>query len=81
LGLREPAAAPIASTPATNADLLKINRNAGLHYFIENGHLIIDSLTGKSDKSRASERYFTSGVRKHADICGDLKKTFDKYGL
>jgi translation initiation factor 3 subunit L len=62
--------------PASNDE-----RKSDLHYFIENGHLIVDSLTGKSDKTRAAERFFISGVRKHSDIRSDLQKVFEKHGL
>lgn len=50
-----------------------------VHCYIELGNLIIDSVTGKNDKSRSAERYFISGVRKHAEICNDLSKSFAKW--
>ena len=51
-----------------------------VHYFIENGDLIIEGAAGR-DKERAAERYFISGVRKHAEIAADLAKSFAKHGL
>lgn len=52
-----------------------------VHYYIDEGNLIIDSVTGKNDKSRMAERYFISGVRKHAEICNELKVSFAKNKL
>ena len=52
-----------------------------VHYYIEQGNLFIDSVTGKNDKSRMAERYFVSGVRKHAELSNDLANSFKKMGL
>jgi translation initiation factor 3 subunit L len=45
----------------------------GVDYFVENNALVIDAVPSKVDKSKATERYFSAGVRKHADILTDLQ--------
>ena len=57
--------------------------SSDIHFFIDGDDLIIDFTAsgGGGGKSRGIERYLLSGVRKHAEICGDLKTSFEKYGL
>ena len=43
-----------------------------VHYYIQCGNLMIESGSGKNEKSRATERYFTSGVRKHSELMNSV---------
>ena len=52
-----------------------------VHYHIQDGALVIDTSAHKSDKSRAVERYFAAGVRKHAEIVSDLNRAFARAGV
>jgi translation initiation factor 3 subunit L len=46
----------------------------GVDYFVQDDLLIIDTVPTKVDKSKAAERYFVAGVRKHSDILTDLNR-------
>lgn len=50
-------------------------------YYIDAGALLIEAAPGGLDKSRAAERYFVAGIRKHAEITADLKRSAAKCGL
>ena len=43
-----------------------------VHYYIQCGNLMIESGSGKNEKRRATERYFTSGVRKHSELMNSV---------
>ncbi len=45
-----------------------------VHYFIEDGVLVIDSASAKADNNKTHERYFIAGVRKHAEIMSQLNR-------
>lgn len=51
------------------------------HYFVENGAIVTDSVSGKSEVSKAHERYFLAGVRKHAEIASQIHRAFAAAGL
>jgi hypothetical protein len=55
--------------------------SSDIHFFIDGDDLIIDFTASGGGKARGIERYLLSGVRKHAEICGDLKNSFEKFGL
>ena len=55
--------------------------SSDIHFFIDGDDLIIDFTASGGGKARGIERYLLSGVRKHAEICGDLKNSFEKIGL
>ena len=42
---------------------------------------MIEESSSNADRGRAIERYFISGIRKHAEIAQDLKRNARKYGL
>lgn len=48
-----------------------------IHYYVQRGNLLIESSSGKNDRTRASERYFTSGVRKHSELMNSVVSCFD----
>lgn len=52
-----------------------------VHYHIQDDALVIDTSAHKSDKSRAVERFFAAGVRKHAEIVSDLNRAFKRAGV
>ena len=52
-----------------------------VHFFIDGDALMIEETASSSDRGRATERYFISGIRKHAEIAQDLKRNVRKYGL
>jgi translation initiation factor 3 subunit L len=52
-----------------------------VHYFVDNGAIITDSVSSKSEMNKAHERFFTTGVRKHAEIAGQINRAFAAAGL
>lgn len=52
-----------------------------VQYHIKDQALMIDVATHKSDKSRAVERFFAAGVRKHSEIIKDLTRVFKQAGV
>lgn len=52
-----------------------------VHYVIEDGNVIIDARTARSDKGKAVEKDFMSGVRKHAEIVSDINIAFCELDL
>jgi translation initiation factor 3 subunit L len=52
-----------------------------VQYYIQDQALVIDTTTAKSDKSRAIERFFTAGARKHVEIARDLNRAFTRIGI
>ena len=42
---------------------------------------MIEETASSSDRGRATERFFISGIRKHAEIAQDLKRNARKHGL
>jgi translation initiation factor 3 subunit L len=52
-----------------------------VHYFVDNGAIITDSVSSKSEMNKAHERFFTAGVRKHAEIAGQINRAFAAAGL
>jgi len=53
----------------------------GVHYYVQDGSLIIDTTSSKGDRVKAAERHFVSGVRKHNEISADVKRSFKAAGL
>jgi len=52
-----------------------------VYYYVQDGSLVINSVSTKTDKSKAAERYFVSGLRKHTEIISDVKRSFASAGL
>jgi translation initiation factor 3 subunit L len=52
-----------------------------VHYFVDQGAVIIDSSSAKSELNKAQERFFVAGVRKHAEIAAQINKAFAAVGL
>jgi translation initiation factor 3 subunit L len=52
-----------------------------VHYYLQGESVFIDTSSSKSDKTRAIERHFISGIRKHNETKVEIKKSFRKYGL
>lgn len=51
-------------------------------FYVQDDILFINSLSANSlDKSRASERVFLSGIRKHAELKQDIDRIFKSFGL
>ena len=50
------------------------NSSFGVDYFVQDESLVIDTVPSKIEKSKAAERYFAAGVRKHSDILRDLNR-------
>jgi len=46
--------------------------STGVDYFVQDESLVIDTVPSKVEKNTAAERYFTAGVRKHAEIYSGL---------
>lgn len=55
--------------------------SSDVHYIIEDGNVIIDARTARSDKGKAVEKDFMSGVRKHAEIVSDINIAFCELDL
>lgn len=52
-----------------------------VHIFIDQGVLYIDSADNKESSFKKNERYFVTGIRKHANILDQLNGTFKSLGL
>lgn len=57
------------------------SQRGDVHYFVDAGAVIIDSSSAKSELSKAQERFFVAGVRKHAEIAAQINKAFAAAGL
>ncbi len=62
-----------ASKGSASASSARVNIT-DVHYFIEDGVLVIDSASQKADNNKAHERYFIAGVRKHVEIINQLNR-------
>jgi translation initiation factor 3 subunit L len=67
-----PHGAPAAATRVNTCDV---------HYFVEGGAIVTDSMASKSEVGKAHERYFLAGVRKHAEIANQIHRAFASAGL
>merc|ERR1711871_170871 len=54
----------------------KVNQS-DIHYYIQRGNLLIESINEKTDRNRNLKRYFTSGVRKHSELLKSVVKGLD----
>lgn len=55
----------------------KLNRRDNeLHFFIDNGVLIVDKAPTKQDTTLATERHFLAGIRKQREMSNSVLKTF-----
>jgi len=50
-----------------------------VNYFIEDGKLVIGE--GRKGNREATEKFFMGGIRKNAEITGDMQRVFAKYGI
>ena len=50
-------------------------------FHIQDKVLFIDSDSAHSDKERANERVFVSGIRKNVEITDDIYRIFARHGL
>mmetsp|Transcript_4086 Transcript_4086/g.6707 ORF Transcript_4086/g.6707 Transcript_4086/m.6707 type:complete len:455 (-) Transcript_4086:115-1479(-) len=57
-----------ATSPSVNT--------SDLHFFVDNGAIVVDASSSKSDLNRAHERFFTSGVHKHDEILNQVRGAF-----
>lgn len=55
--------------------------SSDVHFFVEDGSLVINTVSSKVSQSRAQEKFFIAGVRKHAEILQQLKASFKSCGL
>ncbi len=53
-----------------------VAKNAGVHYYVKDGSLVIDSTPGHVDRSNAAERFLFTGMRKNAEILRDVEKSY-----
>ena len=75
-------AAPVGEDAVTRrAKELTRTSTSDVQYHIKDQALMIDVATHKSDKSRAVERFFAAGVRKHSEIIKDLARVFKQAGV
>ena len=51
--------------------------SSDVHYFVNEGSLVIESSSTKSDKQRQAERYFLGGIRRHSELVADVEKSFN----
>jgi translation initiation factor 3 subunit L len=52
-----------------------------VHFFVDNGSIILHSGSAKVEQKRAHERYFMNGVKKHGEIVNQINRTFAAVGL
>lgn len=60
---------------ATGSSTVRVS-TSDVHFFVDNGAIIIDSASSKSETNKAHERFFVAGVRKHAEIAVQVVKAF-----
>eukprot|EP01041_Mallomonas_annulata_P000583 gene583-1130_t len=52
-----------------------------VHFHIQDKVMFIDSGSSQTDRSRAAERVFISGIRKNVEIADDVRRVFSRFGL
>lgn len=63
-----------------NSSCIRSN-SSNVHFYVDNGALIVDSTATTADQSKTQERFFIAGVRKHAEVMNQVTDVFQAVGL